>query len=83
MGRYIIPRNKRRHLVVSEGLHQVVLLYASERQPTAVEATYRLLKLGLCREYNLPVTNSDVDEYEIKKLGPFDLQRWFCMIKQQ
>jgi hypothetical protein len=83
MERYIIPTNKRRHLVVSEGVHQVVLLYASDRQLTVVEATYRLLKLGLCCEYNLPVTNSNVDEYEIKKPGPFDLQRWLRMIKQQ
>ncbi|MCJ7575499.1 MAG: hypothetical protein MUO80_02300 [Dehalococcoidia bacterium] len=82
MERYVIPRNKGRHLIVSEGVHQVVLLYATERQLTLVEATYRLLKLGLCHEYNLPVPDSNVDRYEMKKPPLLDIDRWFRKIKQ-
>jgi hypothetical protein len=81
MERYIISRNKRRHLVVSDDVHQALLLYASERQLTLVEATCRLLTLGLCHEYDLPTTNSNVDEYEIKKPRLFDLQRWVRKVR--
>jgi len=82
MERYIIPRNKRHHLVVSDDVHQALFLYASERQLTLVEATYRLLKLGFCHEYDLPTTNNNVDEYEIKKPRLFDLERWVRKVRQ-
>jgi hypothetical protein len=67
MEKYIIPRNKRRYLVVSDAVHQAVSMYASQRQLSLVEATYRLLKLGLIQGYDLRVPDDEVDRYEIKK----------------
>jgi hypothetical protein len=67
MEKYIIPRNRRRHLVVSDAVHQAVSMYASQRQLSLVEATYRLLKLGLIQGYDLRVPDDEVDRYEIKK----------------
>jgi hypothetical protein len=62
---------------VSEDIHDVVSLYAYQRQLTLVEATYRLLKLGIIWEYQLPIPNDEVDKYEIKKPSALDFRRWF------
>jgi hypothetical protein len=80
MKKYIIPRNKRQHLVVEEGVHNAIRLYASQRQLSIVEATYRLLKLGFCHEYGLHVADDDFDEYQIKKPLAFDFKNWFRRI---
>jgi len=77
MEKYIIPRNKRRHLVVSDSVHQAVGAYASQRKLSLVEATYRLLKLGFIQEYDLPVPGTEVDQYEIQKPWAVDFRRWF------
>lgn len=77
MERYIIPRNKRRHLVVSDSVHEAVSMYAIQRQISLVEATYHLLKLGFIREYDLRVPDDEVDQYEIKKPPALDFKRWF------
>lgn len=77
MEKYVIPRNKRRHLVVSEDVHQAVSAYAAGRQLSLVEATYHLLKLGLIQECNLLVPDDEADRYEIQKPSALDLKRWF------
>ena len=77
MERYVIPRNRRRHLVVSDTVHQAVSAYAVGRELSLVEATYRLLKLGLIQECNLQVPDDEVPKYEIKKRSALDFKRWF------
>jgi len=77
MEKYVIPRNRRRHLVVSDSVHEAVSAYAAGRQLSLVEATYRLLKLGIITEYGLPVPDDEVDQYEIKKPSALDFRRWF------
>jgi hypothetical protein len=77
MEKYIIPRNKRRHLVVSDSVHEAVRAYATGRELSLVEATYRLLKLGFIQELELPVPDDEVDKYEIKKPPALDFRRWF------
>jgi len=77
MEKYVIPRNRRRHLVVSDTVHQAVSAYAAGRQLSLVEATYHLLKLGLIQECNLQVPDDKVDKYEIKKPSALDFKRWF------
>jgi hypothetical protein len=77
MEKYVIPRNKRRHLVVSDDVHQAVSTYAAGRELSLVEATYRLLKLAFIQEYDYPVPDDKVDRYEIKKPSAFDFRRWF------
>jgi len=77
MEKYVIPRNRRRHLVVSDTVHEAVSAYAAGRQLSLVEATYHLLKLGLIQECNLQVPDDKVDKYEIKKSSALDFKRWF------
>ena len=77
MEKYVIPRNRRRHLVVSDNVHEAVSAYATQRQLSLVEATYRLLKLGFIQEYDLRVPDNEVDQYEIKKPSALDFKRWF------
>lgn len=77
MERYLIPRSKRRHLVVSDDVHKAVRAYAAGRELSLVEATYRLLKLGLIQECNLQVPDDEIDKYEIKKPRALDFKRWF------
>ena len=64
-------------MVVSEDVHDVVSLYAYQRQLTLVEATYRLLKLAFIQEYDLSVPDNEVDKYEIKKPSALDFKHWF------
>ena len=77
MEKYVIPRNRRRHLVVSDSVHQAISAYASQRQLSLVEATYRLLKLGFIQEYDLRIPANEVDQYEVKKPSVLDFMRWF------
>ena len=77
MEKYVIPRNRRRHLVVSDSVHEAVSAYAAQRQLSLVEATYRLLKLGFFQEYDLQVPDDEVDKYEIKKPSVLNFKRWF------
>lgn len=77
MEKYVIPRSSRRHLVVSDSVHQAVSAYASQRQLSLVEATYHFLKLAFIQQYDLPVPDNEVDQYEIKKPSALDFRRWF------
>ena len=77
MEKYVIPRNGRRHLVVSDSVHEAVSAYAAGRELSLVEATYHLLKLAFIQEYDLPVPDDEADKYEIKKPSAFDFKRWF------
>ena len=82
MKKYVIPRNKRRHLVVEEDVHSVVCVYARKQNVSLVEATYRLLKLGLCQAYDLQITDDEIDQYKIKKPIDFDLRNWLRRMKR-
>ncbi len=77
MEKYVIPRNRRRHLVVSDSVHEAISAYAAGRELSLVEATYRLLKLGVIQEYDLQVPDNEVDQYEIKKPSALNFKRWF------
>ena len=77
MEKYVIPRNRRQHLVVSDTVHEAVSAYAAGRQLSLVEATYHLLKLGLIQECNLQVPDDKVHKYEIKKPSALDFKHWF------
>lgn len=77
MEKYVIPRNRRWHLVVSDSVHEAVSAYAAQRQLSLVEATYCLLKLGIIQEYDLQVPDDEVDTYEIKKSSALNFKRWF------
>ena len=77
MEKYVITRNRRRHLVVSDTVHQAVSAYAAGRQLSLVEATYHVLKLGLVQECNLQVPDDEAHKYEIKKRSALDFKRWF------
>jgi len=59
MERYVIPRNRRRHLVVSDTVHEAVSTYAAGRQLSLVETTYRLLKLAFIQGYDAPVPDKE------------------------
>ena len=59
MEKYVIPRSRRRHLVVSDSVHEAVMMYATGRRLSLVEATYGLLKLGFIQEYDLPVPDKE------------------------
>ena len=63
--------------MVLDSVHEAVSAYAAQRQLSFVEATYRLLKLGLIQEYDLRVPNDEVDKYEIKKASALNFKRWF------
>ena len=82
MKKYIVPRNKRRHLVVEEDVHSVVCSYASQQNVSLVEATYRLLKLGICQAYDLTIPDDEIDQYMIKKPIDFDLRNWLRRMKR-
>lgn len=82
MRKYVVPRKKRRHLVVEDSVHEAVRLYASQRQLSVVEATYRLLQLAFCQEYALQVTDGEVNQYEIKKPWTLELKSWFRRKRQ-
>jgi hypothetical protein len=76
MERYIVPRRKRRHLVVEENVHVAVHLYAGLRGISLVEATYQLLKLGLAQAVNIPIPKHEIDRYRITEPVAQKLQRW-------
>jgi hypothetical protein len=53
--RYVLPEKKKRmHLVVSPGVHTLVLLYAKRRGITMSEATFQLLRIAFCEVHDLP-----------------------------
>ncbi len=52
MLKYIVGK-KQKHLVVSEQVHELVKIYAEEKNLTMVEATYELLRIGFAKVYNL------------------------------
>jgi hypothetical protein len=59
MERYVIPRSRRRHLVVSDSVHEEVMTYATWRQLSLVEATYRLLRPAFVQEYDSPIPKKE------------------------
>ena len=81
MGKYVVPRNKRRHLVVEDNVHLVVRMYAKERDLSLVAATYRLLKLGFNQDLGLKIADDEIDRYVVKKPLGFDWKSWFHRIK--
>ena len=48
--KYIIPVDKKRHVIVSPGVHTLVKEYARNQDITMTEALYRLLKAGFRHE---------------------------------
>ena len=52
MYKYVVGK-KQKHLIVSEQVHEMVKIYASEKNLTMVEATYELLRVAFAKAYNL------------------------------
>lgn len=52
MYKYVVGK-KQKHLVVSEQVHEMVKIYAKEKNLTMVEATYELLRVAFAKVYNL------------------------------
>jgi hypothetical protein len=77
MEKYVIPRKKRRHLVVEESVHDAVHFYALQQGISMVEATFRLLKLGLAQTVNLPISKNKIDKYRLAETAAEKLRRWF------
>jgi len=52
MRKYIVGK-KQKHLIVSESVHTIIKMYATERNLTMVEATYELLRIAFAEVYGL------------------------------
>jgi len=52
MYKYVVGKEQK-HLVVSMQVHEMVKLYAKEKNLTMVEATYELLKVAFTKVYDL------------------------------
>ena len=57
MYKYVVGK-KQKHLVVSMQVHEMVRMYAKERNLTMVKATYELLKIAFEKVYNLNYTDN-------------------------
>jgi len=52
MYKYVVGK-KQKHLIISEQVHEMVKIYAKEKNLTMVEATYELLKVAFAKVYNI------------------------------
>ncbi len=52
MYKYVVGK-KQKHFIVSEQVHEMVKIYAGEKNLTMVEATYELLKVAFAKVYNI------------------------------
>ena len=77
MSRYVIPRNKRRHLIVSQDVHDAVRAYAACGEVSLVEATYQLLRLGFWASRNAEISDEVMAQHRIKRPRAFDPRSWF------
>jgi len=57
MYKYVVGK-KQKHLIVSMQVHEMVQMYAKEKNLTMVEATYELLKIAFEKVYNLNYTDN-------------------------
>ena len=57
MFKYVVGKEQK-HLIVSRQVHEMVRIYANEKNLTMVEATYGLLKIAFEKVYNLELDDS-------------------------
>ena len=57
MYKYVVGK-KQKHLIVSEQVHEMVKVYAGEKNLTMVEATYELLKIAFEKVYNFKLADN-------------------------